>query len=456
MSRDDGLRKKKVVVVVSAVLAAVAIIAVLGAILWNASIFTGINGSVFNQKGLNGKKTGEEGQSGDAGAGSVKKGVENFLLCGLDDSEQLTDVIMLVSINFDSSQVNILQIPRDTYAESGTGSTGKINSAYAGGDKDLTPINRLIKVINQQFMIRVDHYATVTTESFRAIVDAVGGIPIDMPYQVGSEKYGIIPAGPQVLTGEWADWLVRHRGTYYDQDIGRAKVQRLFLAACVEKMQTIGLKEVTKILPAIYGNVTTDLSLADIKGYLPFALGMDLSKIRIHITPGEGLTYKGQSVWSLHKYETADLLNTYFREEGEEVEADELGIKELAHTGIYYENTEDDFQSLIDGSKPGQRKEAQESTVYTHTVTATATTPRTETTTTADSLETMPEYSYENNPFEEEMTEPTQTMPPIETSIAEVYESTVTTAAPKESVGEGTVVTRRESTRRGVVTPADR
>ena len=183
-------------------------------------------------------------------------------------------------------------------------------------------------------------------------------------------QYGIIPAGKQVLDGEKAEWLVRHRKTYTDQDIGRIKIQRLFLASALQQVKKIGVKEVSKMLPAIYGNVTTDLSLAEMKKFASLAFNVDMANVQMFMVPGEGVTYKGQSVWSMHYYETADLLNKYFRPYSDPIEASSLKIVELAHTGEYYENTQDDFQDLIDGSKPGQQKNSDSNLpAYNHVVT---------------------------------------------------------------------------------------
>lgn len=358
--------KEKLMIGISVTIMAISLVAVALVFAWNSRIFQGDNGSVINNKDVV-----EDMPSLDSNGAPIVKGAGtmNMLICGLDEGETLTDIIMVAQVDLDNKTVKVLQIPRDTYIASGVSATNKINSAYGGGDASLTPINRLIKVINEQYQLKIDHYATVTISSFRKIVDAIGGVPIDMPYQVGNNELGIIYKGQQVLDGEHAEWLVRHRHTYYDQDIGRIKVQRLFLAAALAQVKTIGIKEVASIIPAVYGNLTTDLTMAEMKNYSSLAFSVSMDNVDMFLVPGEGVNYKGQSLWTTHLYETADLLNRYFRPTGTTVAAEKLKITELAHTGEYYENTQDNLQNLVDGEKPGQQKEDDLLPAYSHVVT---------------------------------------------------------------------------------------
>lgn len=334
-------------------------------LIYEGNLFAGENGQILNNS------LGDKIETGD----NVDKKVgnetsENILICGLDESEQLTDVIMIINIDYGKNTVNVLQIPRDTYIEKGTGSTNKINSAYSNGDKELTPINRLISVINEQYKIKINHYATINLTSFRDVVDAIGGVPIDIPYNIGNSQYGIIYKGYQVLDGEHAEWLVRHRHTYADQDLGRIKIQRLFLASVIKQVKAMGMSKVMKVAGAVFGNFTTDMSLKQVQSYAKIGFNMDMENMTFFMIPGEGTTTSnGQSVYSMHLLETADLLNAYFRPYGEMISASELGIKEIAHTGEYYENTENSVEGLVDGEQSGKKNDDPTLPTYTHVVT---------------------------------------------------------------------------------------
>lgn len=71
-----------------------------------------------------------------------------------------------------------------------------------------------MRVINETLAVPIDHYITITLDSFQEIVDAMGGIEVDMPYQINYLPGKVIPEGKQVLDGEKAEWLVRYRAGY--------------------------------------------------------------------------------------------------------------------------------------------------------------------------------------------------------------------------------------------------
>lgn len=281
----------------------------------------------------------------------------NFLILGLDESETLTDVIMVASLDTSDNSVEILQIPRDSYVSDSIG-TGKINGIYTLGDKDLQPVQRLIKTIDEQFKLKIDYYGIFTLDAFRNAVDAMGGIPIDMPQKLVYDPSKIIPAGHQVLDGEKAEWLVRHRSSYWEGDIGRIKVQRIFLAAAAKQVKSLGiLKLSTKVIPKIYDDISSNLAIKDVISFADDFLSIDMDNISIYMIPGEGMNHEGQSVWAIHGEQTAELLNNYFRDDGQEVPFDDLDIIDLGYTGDWYENTDDNFEDLIEGEKPGQKNE---------------------------------------------------------------------------------------------------
>ena len=125
----------------------------------------------------------------------------------------------------------------------------------------------------------------------------------------------------------------------------------------MEKAKNMGIKEIVNVLPTVMKSVRTDLSVNDITELANFCLGVDLAQTKVFMIPGEGYMYGDQAVWSIHRDSTADMLNKYFRPYQREVPAIIMPIEELVNTGEWYENTEDDFQSLINGATPGQKKE---------------------------------------------------------------------------------------------------
>jgi LCP family protein required for cell wall assembly len=146
-----------------------------------------------------------------------------------------TDTIMVLRVQGGSTQ--LLSIPRDLWVtDPATGQKGRINSTFAAG-----PANLITAV--RDLGIPVQHYLEINFVSFARLVDAVGGITVDVPAPARDANSGlqIDRAGPVTLDGNQALAYVRSR--YYEQfvdgrwqqdptgDIGRTERQRAFLTS---------------------------------------------------------------------------------------------------------------------------------------------------------------------------------------------------------------------------------
>ncbi len=270
--------------------------------------------------------------SGMATPQEIKHKSVNILVTGIDYTVKagnrrgkLTDVILLVSFDMENRNVDVLQIPRDTYVGDAS-STGKINALYSS--KEGGGINGLMNKINQMFQIPIDHYVTINMDGFIYAVDAVGGVEVDVPK--GFTLEGVtIQAGKQVLDGAHAEKFVRERHAYADADLGRIRMQQLFLEALLKKAFSLSLGQATSLASSLISQVTTDLTLNDILGYYQELMKVDLSEIHFHLLPVTGTMVNGQSVLSIKRYPTADLLNEDFRIFQSPVPAESLGIIEL-------------------------------------------------------------------------------------------------------------------------------
>jgi len=346
--------KEKIIIGVSILLIVISIIAVAFAIIWNSKLFN-------TQKGDDFDPTTNSNYIEDVFVSTQEQ--INFLVVGVDVSEALSDVIIVISVDVKKKTAQVLQIPRDCYV-SKTISTGKINSMYSLYDKDLKPIERIRKVLLEQFQLPIDYYCVINLEAFRNTVDAIGGIPINLPETIQIDGNLTLKAGEQVLDGVMAEGFVRHRDSYVEGDIGRVKAQRLFLASALQKVKGLGLRKiVTNVIPEVYDQIASNMTVKEMVDFSKLLFEIDMENIKIHMIPGEGYNFKNangkttNSVFAIHAEETAKLLNEYFRPYSDEVQASDLQIIRLANTGQWYENTDDDFIDLIDGVKPGQKNE---------------------------------------------------------------------------------------------------
>ena len=149
-------------------------------------------------------------------ADAAKGEPENFLIVAVDTREGQnsvnTDTIMVVRIDPKSDRVALTSLSRDlvvTIAD--TGELGMINSAFArdsGGAKNLTD------TIQQNFGITINHYIQVNFESFRDVVNSVGGVPLWFPYPVRDRSAGLRVEGDGAcvnLDGDQSLAFVRSR-----------------------------------------------------------------------------------------------------------------------------------------------------------------------------------------------------------------------------------------------------
>jgi LCP family protein required for cell wall assembly len=275
----------------------------------------------------------------------------------MDESGELSDVDWVLQFDLIAGSMNILQIPRDSYMpDYASYSTTKFNSIYhSGQETGVTPIQRVVNAIQENFCIYVDAYVKLNCVDIANIVDSVGGIPITLPEQITYEADKILPAGEQTLNGQQSEWFVRFRHGYAEGDIGRVKAQRIFLAAAMEKMLNMSQTELMSAMQKIYKNqwIATDLSLEQISMVADFASQrLTMDNVNVFMVPGEGATYypgdgSSQSVYSIHKSATVDLLNQYFRPYQNEIYPEESTIVELVPEGEYLARDYDDTQENL-------------------------------------------------------------------------------------------------------------
>lgn len=181
------------------------------------------------------------------------KDVYTFLVAGLDtrsvEEPENTDVMMVSRVNLAAGTVRTMSFPRDLYVEIPGIGFDKINRAYDYGSKannhDWNAGAALMaQTIQHNFGLEIDAVATTNFQGLPAVVDALGGIYIENPYDVydatyPTEDYGTkeiyYPAGPLYLNGDQALELSRTR--HQDGDDGRVMRQQLVLTALLQKAQ---------------------------------------------------------------------------------------------------------------------------------------------------------------------------------------------------------------------------
>ena len=162
-----------------------------------------------------------------------KKEPFSVLVLGVDEREGdkgRSDTMIVLTVNPELKSTKMVSIPRDTYTEIvGKGVQDKINHAYAFGGIEMS-----MDSIEGLLDIPIDYVVQVNMESFKDIVDAVGGITVTNPlnFNVGSHTF---PKGEITLDGEEALSFVRMRYEDPRGDFGRQDRQKQVIQAVMRK-----------------------------------------------------------------------------------------------------------------------------------------------------------------------------------------------------------------------------
>ncbi|WP_243207815.1 LCP family protein [Paeniclostridium hominis] len=162
-----------------------------------------------------------------------KGGVTNILLAGIDGNNlekgNRSDSMMILTIDDKNNDIRITSLARDTYVDIPGYGEQKLTHAYAYGGPAL-----LLQTIDKNFKIKIDKYAAVSFDSFEKIIDAIGGVEIDILPKEVSHIPGIDGPGKQKLNG--AEALAYSRIRYADDAYHRDNRQRTVLQAAYNKL----------------------------------------------------------------------------------------------------------------------------------------------------------------------------------------------------------------------------
>ena len=239
-----------------------------------------------------------------------------ILFAGLDEAAENTDVLFLLSVDAEKSRLAIMQIPRDTYV-SCPEAQNKINGIYAsrryGGASSEEALSYLSAQISEFLSIPITGSVAFTAAVLRAAVDAMGGVYVHLPEPLSIEDKQY-PAGDQLLCGEDAERLVRHRETYAMGDLGRVDMQKLVLSAMLRRARAeLHPSELIRLLLSMSEDLITDLSPSRALSLGVFAHSRLSSLSPVFFTlPGEPLSYKGHWYYVVNRPSCEKLLSAYF------------------------------------------------------------------------------------------------------------------------------------------------
>ncbi len=217
----------------------------------------------------------------------------NILVAGVASSSYLyglADAVRIARVDFQTKEVSVIALPRDMWVqipglESRGISAGKLNQAYFYGTEGMGYYSGsgygsglLAETLLLNYGYRADRYVAVNLNSFRQIVDAIGGIDVYLSQPVYEKRFEepklYLAAGAHHLNGKQAEMLARHRITI--GDLGRIEHQTIILKAVAAKMLSpSGIAALPTLIDQLRNNVQTDLSPADISQLVCLAAMLD-------------------------------------------------------------------------------------------------------------------------------------------------------------------------------------
>src|SRR2546422_10424006 len=220
----------------------------------------------------------------------------NILLIGVDvtisERRQVlptsrSDTLMLLSFDPQRARINVLSIPRDTFTVIPRFGPDRINAAYAAGGPRLT-----IRTVEDLLGVPVHYYVKLGPASFGQIIDAIGGIEVDVEKDMKytdrwADLHIDLTKGRQVLSGDQAMQYMRFR--HDDEgDIGRVRRQQQVFLALVGKLKSpAALLSSPKLLQAFVHHTQTNLSVSELISLGLFARGLHTTDIKTATLPGE-------------------------------------------------------------------------------------------------------------------------------------------------------------------------
>lgn len=244
-----------------------------------------------------------------------------FLLMGIDGNDVTkskgtrTDTMMLVNMNFKDGSIDLISIPRDTrvYVK---GKEDKINHAHAFGGSDLS-----IRTVKEFLNIDLEYFVKVDYQVVKGVVNAIGGIDIEVPVRMRHWDPTAKPPlnidlqpGLQELDGDKAHDFLRFRG-YPNGDIGRVEAQQYFMKEFVKQtLKAKNILKIPKLIEEYYKNVETNIPLTTMLRGAASANKIDMEKMNTLIIPGTPKTINSISYYIYDETGTKEMIEENLKE----------------------------------------------------------------------------------------------------------------------------------------------
>lgn len=218
----------------------------------------------------------------NGGEKMYSKNVINVLLCGVDSVYNLCDAQILVSVNKKTEKITMVSFLRDSWSyikmPRSNGTTydyyNKVNASYHGGPATL------METIENNYKIEIDQYIVVDFESFPKLIDALGGVTVEVQqyesdYIRRTSKQKDFPVGKSKLNGKQALIFSRIRKSDADNDLSRTRRQRMVIKALIESAKTATKGQLVNAFKQVSGYLRTGYTQSEVLSLIAQAYSHD-------------------------------------------------------------------------------------------------------------------------------------------------------------------------------------
>lgn len=248
----------------------------------------------------------------NGGEKMYSKNVINVLLCGVDSEYDLCDSQILVSIDKKNEKITMVSFLRDSWTYirmprsdgSYYDAYEKINAAYHGGPTTLK------QTIENNYKIQIDQYVVVDFNSFPKVIDAIGGVTVDVQeyeasYIRRTSSQTNFPSGKATLNGKQALIYSRIRHCDSDSDLSRTRRQRTVIKALISSAKAASKGQLINAFKQVSPYLRTGYSQSEVLSLIATAYthGWMNFEIKEYIMPNEDYVdrlggYINSSTWA--------------------------------------------------------------------------------------------------------------------------------------------------------------
>lgn len=306
-SKSNSSKKKKpsklrrIISIIALIIVLTLIATVSGLVLWGNDIIakiTGGQGTVLDLLTLTKEtydplKTDANGRTNILAFGTSGYNMDGDEGNGVHDGAQLTDSIMMISLNQATGDIAMLSLPRDLKASPTCTSTGKINEVYwcnggGGGvsiEKEAEAANALMTEVGSILGVDFQYFAHLNWGSLVHIVDTLGGITVTLDEDIHDYYWtgAVFEAGkPYTLDGEQALGLARARHGTMGGDFSRGSSQQKILIGIKDKIfeKQLSISDIMSLASTLGDNLRTNFSLSEMRTLAHLTEEFNLDSIR--------------------------------------------------------------------------------------------------------------------------------------------------------------------------------